>query len=104
MQLRQFFLKLRQPVLTQMIRLFLKSRLLNLHLHNLSGQFIQFCRHGIKFCLDHRTGLIDQIDCLIRKEPVADIAVRKGSRRYQSRVCNLYAVVNLVPLLQSTKD
>ena len=82
-----------------MIRLLFKSCFLNLHLHNLSGKLIEFGRHGIQLCLNHGTGLIDQIDRLIRKEPVADIAVRKGCRRYQSRVRDLNTVINLVPFL-----
>ena len=41
----------------------------------LRWQFIQFCRHRIKFCLDHGTCLIYQIDRLIRKKTVGDITV-----------------------------
>ena len=74
-QILQLFPKYLQAVLTQMIGLILKSGFLNLPLHDLSGYLIQFSRHGIKLRLNHRTCLIDQIDCLIWQETVSDIPV-----------------------------
>ena len=87
-----------------MVCLFLKSRLLDLKLHDLSGEFIQLCRHGIELRLDHCAGFIHEVDSLIRKETITDITVGKGCRRYKRGIGDLYAMINLITVLQSTKD
>ena len=87
-----------------MVCLFLKSRLLDLQLHDLSGEFIQLRRHGIELRLDHCAGFIHEVDSLIRKETIADITVGKGCRRYKRGIGDLYAMINLITVLQSTKD
>ena len=71
----------------------------DLHLHDLPVHLIKFCRHGIQFRLDHRTGLVDQIDCFIRQEPVCNITVGKNCCRNKCRVRNLNAVEYFVALL-----
>ena len=87
-----------------MVCLFLESCLLDLQLHDLSGEFIQLRRHGIELRLDHCTRFIHEVDSLIRKETIADITVGKGCRCYKSGIGNLYAMINLITVLQSTKD
>ena len=79
LQLSHFLLKLYQTILAETVIFFLKSRLLNLHLHDLTAKFIQFCGHGVQLCLDQGAGLIYQIDRLIRQEPVGNITVRQSS-------------------------
>ncbi len=96
MELCQFFLKIRQTILTETIRLFLQGSLFNLHLHDLSCQFIQLGRHRIQLCFDHRAGLIHQVDRLIREKTVTDIAIGKYSRTHQGRICNLHTVIYLI--------
>ena len=70
MEFRQFLLQVGQTVPAQPVSLFLKSRLLDLHLHDLPGHLIQLSRHGIQLRLDHGTGLIHKVNGLIRKETV----------------------------------
>ena len=82
-----------------MVCLFLKSRLLDLKLHDLSGEFIQLRRHGIELRLDHCARFIHEVNGLIRKETVG-----KGCRRYKRGIGDLYAMINLITVLQSTKD
>ena len=81
-----------------MVCLFLKSRLLDLKLHDLSGEFIQLRRHGIELRLDHCARFIHEVNGLIWKETVGYITVGKHCRAYKRRVCDLYAVVNFVAL------
>ena len=69
-QFCQLFLQMLQPFFTQTVFFFFQCRLFNFHLHYTPTQFIQFCRHGIKFCLDQCTRFIHKIDCLIRQETV----------------------------------
>ena len=103
-QLCHFFLELYQTVLTETVVFLFKSRLLDLHLHDLAAHFIQLCGHGIQLCLDQGTGLIYQVDSLIRQEPVRNITVRQGSCSHQSAVGNLYSMEDLVAFLQSTEN
>ena len=82
-----------------MIGLFLQGRFLDLHLHDLSGQFIQLGRHGIHLRFDHSAGFVHQVDGLVRKEPVRNVTIGKNGCGNQGGVCDLYSVINLVPFL-----
>ena len=64
-----------QTFLTELVVLFLQSSFLNLQLHDLTRNLIQLCRHRIKFCLDHCTGFIHKVDCLIRKETIGNVSM-----------------------------
>ena len=67
---RQFLLKICKAFFTEIVCLFFKSGLFDLQLHDLASLLIQFGRHGIQLRLDQSTGLVHQIDSLVRKEPV----------------------------------
>lgn len=71
---------------------------LDLHLQNLTALLIQLGRHGIQFCLDQSACLVDQVDCFIRQETVADVTVRKGCGCNEGTVGDFYAVINFVAL------
>ena len=71
----KLFLQICKTLLAQIVCFFLKGRFFNLKLHDLTSLLIQFGRHGIQLCLDQGTGLIYQVDCLIRQEPVCDVSV-----------------------------
>jgi hypothetical protein len=53
---------------------------------------------------DPRAGLVDQVDRLVRQEPVGDVPVRHLRRRGQRLVRELHAVVRLVPVPQPFQD
>ena len=103
-KLCQLLLKCFQTFLTQVICLFLQCRFLNLQLHDLTALFIQLWRHGIQLCLNQGTGLIHQVNGLIRKKTVCDISMWKCSCCNQCTVCNLNTMEDLISLLQTTKD
>ena len=56
----------RQAALGKRILFFLQCRLFNLHLDDLTGDCIQLCRHRVHLRADLGTGLIDQVNGLIR--------------------------------------
>ena len=87
-----------------MISFILKSGFLNLPLHDLSGYLIQFSRHGIKLCLNHRTRFINQVNCLIRQETIGDITVRKCCGTNQCAITDLDTVEHFIPVLNTTQD
>ena len=98
-QLGKLTLQHFQTVAARLVCLLLQSCLFNLHLHDLSPQLVKLRRKRIQFCLDQRTRLIDQVDRLIRQEPVGNITVRQCSGSYQSAVRDLDTVEHLIPLL-----
>ena len=71
----KFFLQLCKTFFAQIVSFFLKSRFLDLKLHDLTSLFIQFSRHGIQLGLDQGTCFIDQIDGFVRQESVCDISM-----------------------------
>ena len=103
-QFGEFLLQIFQPLLAQPVGLFLQSCLLDLQLHDLTVQLIQIRRHGIQLGLDHSTGLIHQVNGLIRQKPVGNISVGQNRRAYQGAVRNLYSMEHLVTLLQTTEN
>ncbi|CDC60577.1 putative uncharacterized protein [Clostridium sp. CAG:448] len=103
-QIRKLLLNLFQMRGGQLIGFFLERRLFNLKLHDFTGNLIQFRRHGVHFRLDQCARLIDQVDCLIRQKTVGNITVGKRCGSNQRIVMDFDAVINLVPLLQTTQD
>ena len=77
---------------------------LDLKLHDLSCDLINFGRHGIQLRLDHRTGFIDKVDRFIRKETICNVPVGKYRCTYQCTIRDLNSMEHLVPLLDSSKD
>ena len=100
----QFFLQICQTFLTEFVGLFFQRRFLNLHLHDFTLLFIQFCRKRIQLGLDQCAGFIHQVDGFIRQETVGDITVRKCCRCHQGTIRNFYSMIYLIPFFQSTKD
>src|SRR5699024_10130929 len=70
-------------------------------LHDTTVDLIQFSRVGTHFRTDCRARLVHQVDCLIRQEPVTDIAVGQFCCCNQCTVGDPYAVVHLIALLQT---
>ena len=65
---------------------------------------VQFGGHGVQLGLDHGAGFIHKVDGLIGQETVGDIPVRQRGGGNQRGVLNFDAVVDLVPLLQTTQN
>ena len=63
---RQLLLQFRKPSLRKLVFLFLQCGLFNLHLDDLTGDRIQLCGHRVHLRADLGTGLIDQVNGLIR--------------------------------------
>ena len=99
LQLSKLFLQCFQPLLAQSVALFLECDLLDFQLHGPAVQLIQLRGHGIQLRFDQGTGLVHQIDGLIRKKAVRDIAVREHCGTDQGIVHDLHAVINLIALL-----
>ena len=65
---------------------------------------VELRRHRVDLHPQPRRGLVDQIDRLVRQEPVGDVAVRQHRRGDERRVLELDAVMDLVALAQPAKD
>ncbi|MNE71414.1 hypothetical protein D3C80_1672890 [compost metagenome] len=74
-QIGQLPLQILQAAGAGIVRFFFQRGFFNLHLHQAAGNLIHLTRHGVDLGTDHRTGLIHQINRLIRQEAVGDVAV-----------------------------
>ena len=101
---RQLLLQLRKTALGKRILFFLQCRLFNLHLDDLTGDCIQLCRHRVHLRADLGTGLIDQVNGLIRQEAVGDIAVRQGGSSNDGRIRDLHTMKDFIAFLQTSED
>ncbi len=104
LQLRKLFLQVGKPLRGQCVVFLLQRNFLNFQLLDLTAQLIKLCRHRIHFGLYESARFIDQIDCLVRQKPVADIPVGQNSGRHQRRIHNLDAVVSLISVLETAED
>ncbi len=87
------------------LRFFLGERaLLDLERHDAPLDLVDFGRHRLDLRAQPRGRLVDQIDGLVRKEAVGDVAGGEARRRYERGVGNPDAVVDLVTLLESPQD
>ena len=69
----------------------------NLELDQSSFQTIHLLWFGIHFHADQTCSLINQINRFVGKLPVGNISVGKLGRGDDCWVCNIYAVMNLIP-------
>ena len=102
--LGQLLAKLGQAALGQLVLFLLQGLLLNLQLDDVAVHAVQLRGHGVLLGPQLGTGLIDQVDGLVRQEPVGDIPVGKGSGGDNGGVCDLHAVEVLIALLQATEN
>ena len=102
--LGQLLAKLGQAALGQLVLFLLQGLLLNLQLDDVAVHAVQLRGHGVLLGPQLGTGLIDQVDGLVRQETVGDIPVGKGSGGDNGGVCDLHAVEVLIALLQATEN
>ena len=65
---------------------------------------VQLRGHGVLLGAQLGAGLIDQVDGLVRQEPVGDIPMGKGCGGNDGGIRDFHAVEVLVPLFQATQD
>ena len=92
----QFLLQLRKACFGKLVILFFQRSFLDFQLNYFSGYCIQFRGRRIHFRANLCTGFVYQIDCLIRKKPICDIAVGEGGCGDDGRVSNLHTVEHFV--------
>ena len=74
------------------------------HLRDLLVELAQVRRRGHPADPHPGPGLVDQVDRLVRQEPVADVAVRQLRGGDQGAVGDRHPVVRLVPVPQALED
>ena len=81
---------------------FLLSQRLELdpQLHRAPFDLVDLGRQRVDLDADLRSGLVDQVDRLVRQEAIGDVAVREGRGGDQRAVLDRDVVVDLVALLQ----
>ena len=77
---------------------------LDFQLFDTAGNLIQRLRYGIDLQTQTGSGLIHQIDRLIRQETIRDITGRQLYGRDNRIIFDTYFMVILIFLLQTTKD
>ncbi len=102
--LGELFLELLETVAGELVVLFLEGHLFDLHLHDAAAQIVELRRHRVDLRADHRAGLIDEVDGLVRQETVGDIAVGERRRGDKRVVVDANAVIDLIALLQAAQD
>ena len=79
-------------------------RELDLELAHAALGLVELDRRGVDLHAQARGGLVDEVDRLVGKEPVGDVAVREHGRGDERGVPDLHAVVRLVALLEPAQD
>ena len=93
-----------EPLSRSRILLLLERLLLDLELDLAAFELIDLGGHAVDLDAQPRGRLVDQVDGLVRQEPVGDVAAGQGDRGHRSRVLDAHAVVHLVLLLDAAED
>ena len=102
--LGNFLAQLCKPILRELVILFLKRGFFDFQLHDLASQVVHFRRHGVHLRTDHGAGFVDEVDGLVRKETVRNVAVGQRRRRNQGIVMDAHAVKNFIAFLQTAEN
>ena len=100
----QLLLNLGKTALGAFVFFLLQGGLLNFQLDDLPVDLVQLRGHGVHFRSDLGAGFIDQVNGLVRQEPVGDIPVGKGGGGNDGRVRDLDTVEHLIPFLQAPEN
>ena len=73
-------------------------------LHHPALVFVEFGRGAVDFGAQRGGGFVDEVDRLVRQEPVGDVLVRKHRGGDQRAVPQLHAVVDFIAFLQAAQD
>ena len=68
------------------------------------SSLVELDRHRVDLHPEARRGLVDEVDRLVRQEPVGDVALAERRRRDERRIRDPDAVVDLVALAQAAQD
>ena len=86
------------------VLLLLQCEVLDLQLQNASLDNVDLGGERVDLDTQPGTGLVDEVDCLVRQEPTGDVPVGQHSSRHERRVLDAHTVVHLVTLLQTAQD
>jgi hypothetical protein len=103
-QLRESLLERREPVAGAGGIVLLERLLLDLGLQDLPLHLVDRGGKRVDLHLEARGCLVDEVDRLVRKETVGDVAVREDGGCDERGVGDLDSVVDLVPFLQAAQD
>ncbi len=104
LQVGQLLLELAEPLARRLVRLLAQRLALDLELHDAAAHLVELRRHRVDLHAQLRRRLVDEVDRLVRQEPVGDVAMRQHGRGDERRVLELHAVVDLVALAQAAQD
>nr|BFE70017.1 hypothetical protein GCM10020092_033180 [Actinoplanes digitatis] len=103
-QVGEFLAELVESGQARGILLLGQRRFLDLQAGQPPGELVEFRRHRVDLRPQHRARLVDQVDGLVRKEPVGDVPAAENHRGDQSRVLDLHAVEDFQPFPQTAQD
>ena len=90
--------------LAHLLGLLRHRRELDLELHHAPVRLVELERRGVDLHPQARGCLVDQVDRLVRQEPVGDVALGEHCCGDERRVPDPHAVMGLVALLETAKD
>ena len=100
----QFLLQLLEAILGSLVLFLAKGLALDLELHHAARHLIEFRGHRVDLGAHLGRGFVHQIDGLIGKEAIRDVAVGEYRGRHQCRVLDANAVMGFVAVLQTAQD
>ena len=101
---REFLFQSLEPLFAGFVLLAAQSLALDFELHQPPFQPFEFLGHGFRLGAQLGRGLVDQVDGLVRQEPVRNVAMGKLCCGDERPVLDAYAVVQLVPFAQTAQD
>ena len=100
----QLFLNDAQALTRERVVLLFERGLLDFMLHDAAAHVVQLLRHGIHLGANGRTGLIHQVDGLIRQKTIRNIAIGERRGGDQRLIGDFNAVEDLVALFQAAQN
>ena len=104
LQIGQFFLQCLEALLGGGVFLFFEGFALNFQLQDAALEVFQLFGHGFDFRAELGGGLVDEVDGLVGKKTIGDVAVGEDGGGNEGGVLDADPVMDFVPLPQAAKD
>ncbi len=104
LQLRKLAGELLQAILGGCVGLLLQRLLLDLELHDAAIELVELLGLGVDLHPLAGRSLVDQVDRLVRQEPVGDVAIGQSRRGDDRRIGDAHAMMGFVSVLQAAQD
>ena len=103
-QIGEFLAQVFQTGLARLVLLLFQGGFLYFQLHDPTRHFVEFRRQRIDFRPDHGAGFVNQVNRLVRQEPIGNVTMAQGRGGHQRVILDADTMMHFKTFFQAAQD